>query len=252
MAEAAALAAGWQNMEVKKTAAVIPVTSGLGVISGFSQTVGRILQYYGIPAFVTEKTDVEGFFEAYRKKAEIVFAADDNLFIAVSTETKAIAENGACTGAGFAQALHMAAGGKIRTILVLGAGPVGCGAVDFFLKEGYSVDWYDIDRKKIFLAGKTRERARILERPPVLKNYAGIFDATTAKDIVTQADVTEKTVIAAPGMPCGITREAGNIAAVIHNPLELGVLTMYFDCLKKIEQEEEGFGRKENAGKVCA
>jgi pyrrolysine biosynthesis protein PylD len=48
--------------------------------------------------------------------------------------------------------------------------------------------------------------------------------------------VTDKTIIAAPGMPCGVCPEAREKATVIHNPLELGIMTMYFDCIKKFEE----------------
>lgn len=54
--------------------------------------------------------------------------------------------------------------------------------------------------------------------------------------VIEKEDVTENTVIAAPGMPLGVDENARTIATVIHNPLELGILTMYCDCLKQMEE----------------
>jgi pyrrolysine biosynthesis protein PylD len=36
-------------------------------------------------------------------------------------------------------------------------------------------------------------------------------------------------------MPIGVKDEVMDIATVIYNPLELGIMTMYFDCINKLE-----------------
>ena len=45
----------------KVRVAVIPITSGMGVISGFSQSVNAIVNRLGMQSYVTDGTDVNGF-----------------------------------------------------------------------------------------------------------------------------------------------------------------------------------------------
>ena len=80
-----------------------------------------------------------------------------------------------------------------------------------------------------------------LEKPPILKEYKYIYNATTSAGFITADDVSADTVISAPGMPCGITKEACGIATVIHNSLELGVITMYYECVRIIESREREY-----------
>jgi pyrrolysine biosynthesis protein PylD len=55
-----------------------------------------------------------------------------------------------------------------------------------------------------------------------------IFDATNTGDHIDLERITKRTLVAAPGMPCGITaaarRALGN--RLLHDPLHIGVATM--------------------------
>ncbi|MCD8148712.1 MAG: 3-methylornithyl-N6-L-lysine dehydrogenase PylD [Clostridiales bacterium] len=273
MFELAAMSVGMENAcreAAKERVAVVPVTSGLGLISHFADSVCGILRYYGLDAFVTETTDVTGLYEAYGKGADMVFMADDDTYSAVSLRCHAISDNGYATGIGFAQALYLAMEEKNEPVLVLGAGPVGRSAAVFLIEKGCHVFLYDQNTEKAVAAGEklkrqvetrfateeshkehfgfvvhaeseeqegVRGKLTVLQGLPVYHDFHYLYDATTSEGFLTEQDVGPDTVVAAPGMPCGITGEARQIATVIHNPLELGTLTMYFDC-KRQEQSE--------------
>ena len=118
---------------------------------------------------------------------------------------------------------------------MLGASNVGGAAVRYLLKKGFPVDVYDTDSHILEKSESRCEGLTKLKKAPTLKDYKYIYDATTAADIITAEDVSADTIITAPGMPCGITEEACHTAVVIHNPLELGVITMYYTCIKNME-----------------
>ena len=81
--------------------AVISVTAGGGVISGFSEAVRAIARHVGFDSFVTRQKDVSGFAEGVEREADIVFLADDDRFIAVNLKERFIADNAKSTGRGF-------------------------------------------------------------------------------------------------------------------------------------------------------
>jgi pyrrolysine biosynthesis protein PylD len=110
----------------KTTAAIIPITAGEGTIIGFAEAVLAILTHIGIDTYITEKTDVEGFAEAISKQTDVLFIADDNLFIAVNLRTRYVSNNSICTGKAYVAALDLAIRGvKDKPVLVIGYGPVG-------------------------------------------------------------------------------------------------------------------------------
>lgn len=218
--------------------AVVPVTSGLGIIDGFSDTVCGILRYCGIDAYVTASTDVGGIQEAYRTGAEMIFMADDDVCSAFSVGSNAYSDNGYATGIGFAAALEIAMRERKveKNVLVLGLGPVGRSAAEYLQQNGCDVWVYDTDSSAMdsFLA--SHPGVKRLEDSRDKSKFIYIYDATPVAHVIEKKDVTENTVIAAPGMPLGVDEDAGKIATVIHNPLELGILTMYCDCLKQMEE----------------
>ena len=57
--------------------AVIPISSGEGIIGGFTDAVLSILLHMGTNAFVTQAPDVAGICEAFEKKADAAMLADD-------------------------------------------------------------------------------------------------------------------------------------------------------------------------------
>lgn len=219
--------------------AVIPVTSGLGIIDGFSDTVCGILHYCGIDAFVTESTDVGGIQEAYRAGAEIIFLADDAVCSAFSLKKGVYSDNGYATGIGFAAALertmHKRGEGE-KKVLVLGLGPVGRAAAEYLQTCGCNVWVHDKNPLTTQAFLTSHSEIRQLEEGMDKKTFCYIYDATPVAHVIGEDDVTENSVIAAPGMPLGVDEDARKIATVIHNPLELGILTMYCDCLKQMEE----------------
>ena len=66
----------------------------------------------------------------------------------------------------------------------------------------------------------------MLER--ALQHYAFVFDATPAGGFIEARHIRPDTVIAAPGIPLGVSPEA--VARIeerlIHDPLQIGVTTM--------------------------
>lgn len=220
--------------------AVIPVTSGLGIIDGFSDTVCGILRYCGIDAYVTESTDVGGIQEAYRTGAEIIFLADDDVCSAFSLGSGVYSDNGYATGIGFAAALERTMQERAereKKVLVLGLGPVGRAAAEYLQRCGCHVWVHDKNPLTTQEFLNAHFGIRRLEEGVDKKTFCYIYDATPVAHVLGKMDVTEKTVIAAPGMPLGVDVDARTIATVLHNPLELGILTMYCDCLKQMEEK---------------
>jgi pyrrolysine biosynthesis protein PylD len=220
----------------KTTAAVIPITAGKGKILGFTDAVLGILTHIGINAYITKKTDVGGFAEAISEQADILFAADDNLFVAVNIRTHKISDNSICTGKAYVAALDLAVKGiKRKTVLVLGYGPVGQAATNELLDRRANVVLYDIDEVKIGHAKrKFKDRIHIVHSIKEGMWYSNlIFDATPVPNIISEDMITETTIIAAPGIPLGLTNDALKKISqnnLIHDSLELGVATMALDA----------------------
>ena len=107
-----AIGADASEVDVKRfKAASVPITSGLGIIGGFSRSVADIVRDMGIDCFVTEHTDVWGFGEAIDRGADIILMADDEQYMAYSVAAGRYANNSFCTAAGYVEALRGAVGG---------------------------------------------------------------------------------------------------------------------------------------------
>ena len=203
----------------------------LDIIGGFSDTCAAILRHIGMPAFVTSQPDAAGMVEAVERGAEEIFMADDLTCTMLDLPTHTSAENSACTGLGFAAALAARLGRlRGRRITVLGAGPVGSNAAEYFLERGAEVVIYDTDEAKT-AAWRGRDRvcvARTSAEALALSNI--YFEATTARDTIQDEDMDDATLVAAPGIPLGVSEAAmaHHGAQVIHDPLELGVASMAY------------------------
>ncbi len=120
--------------------AAVTLSSGLGQIRGFAQTIGDILTHIGFNAFVPGETDAAGFARAIEKETDIIFMADDNRYIAVNLKKCRLIDNAGATGNIFAAALDlMARGLKGQRVLVIGCGPVGIAAADTLISFGAHV-----------------------------------------------------------------------------------------------------------------
>ncbi|MDR3288319.1 MAG: 3-methylornithyl-N6-L-lysine dehydrogenase PylD [Peptococcaceae bacterium] len=215
----------------KLKAAVVPVTSGQGVISAFSESVCEILRFAGCRAWVTGGTDVGGLKEAYVKGADIVFMADDDEYGAFGLTHRGYSSNGEATGTVFAAGLELMSHGiEGKEALVLGAGPVGRAAVAYLVRKKALVFAYDTD--------ETRMNQLLREYPDVRADqnwqdhsFMHILDATPCKHILAAAQVTDRTLLALPGLPIGASKQViGACLSVLHNPLELGTIAMLVQC----------------------
>jgi pyrrolysine biosynthesis protein PylD len=215
--------------------AAVTMNSGLGQITGFAQTIGNILTHIGFNAFVPGETDAAGFARAIEKKADIIFMADDNRYIAVNLKKYRLIDNGWATGNVFAAALDLMANGlKGQRVLVLGCGPVGMAAVETLISFGAHVGVHDIDMVKCenFCATLDKSRSKrvepIYDLKPACMDYYFFVEATNAKGVINSSMINPQTLIAAPGVPLGITRN-GEIKAsnrILYDPLQLGTAAM--------------------------
>lgn len=226
--------------------AVIPMTCGQGVIGGFSETVAGILTFLGMKAFVPDSSDAKGFAEALERRAEILFMADDERFIAVHLKTGRCSDNSVATGKGYVAALDYMTGGlKDRDVLILGVGPVGYAAAFSVLSFGGKVHVYDKSDKaseelaKDVLAQLKQGIHIEKDLDSALKGHRMIVDACPEAEYITQDYLYNDSYVAAPGIPIGVHSEALERIQprLVHDPLQLGVATMLYDILKEIKKQ---------------
>lgn len=209
--------------------ASVPVTAGGGLIGNFAEVVAIILQRFtDVEAFVTQGTDVTGFQEAILAGADIIFTADDVTCLAYNVHTGKQSDNSLATGRAFAALLELASGMIDDEVLVLGMGKVGIGAYRFLTEKGIPVKWYDpkpnisndIDREMI---------------EPRWKDacWKYIIDATYTPCFIDAENVSADSVVAAPGIPFGLTSEAVDKSRlIIHDELETGIVTMICEAMQ--------------------
>lgn len=219
-----------------RKAAVIPVTAGLGEITGFTRAVRAILEYLGFSAFITGASDVAGLREAYQKEAEIILLADDNRFIAKNTNNGSWQDNDRATARSYLTALEGMAGSlKNREVLILGGGRVGQEAVEFLLEKQARPAVCDIKEERLkFLEKNYQDNIRLFTPDEInIAMYSYLFDATPARKIITEEMIDGETYLAAPGIPAGFTSRGARRLGdrLIHDPLQLGVAAMAFTGL---------------------
>lgn len=220
-------------------AAVVPVTSGQGLIPGFSSAVKSILNHIGLTGIVTNETDIAGIGEAFHRKAHLLFLADDMKFLAINLQNQNVVENSRATALGFVHALAAAtelhsksvAGAKV---LVMGLGPVGTCAALELERIGFVVSVFDIDYIKAECFVGLHPGIEAVHDPRrVSRGITHIYDATPAPEIIDDDMVQPLTVTACPGVPHGLT--AGALAKsgprFIHDVLPLGVCVMALQAL---------------------
>ena len=212
-----------------ESVAVIPVTAGQGVIEGFTQAVEGIIEFLGCPCFITENSDAAGFAEAIEKGATIVFLADDNRFIAVNLSQKRVIDNAKATGWSYAHVLDACVGSlNGREVLLIGAGQVGKNALPALLKLGAKVGIFDINGSKVqplVDQFKIKQEENLFD---ALDSYTLFYDASPAPDIILAKHIKPETIIAACGIPIGLSDEALALVEerLIHDPLQLGTAAM--------------------------
>ena len=205
---------------------VVPITSGMGVITRFSESVADICRALDMDAFVTSTYDVTGLAEALSKDPDIVFLADDYEFIAYNTRARKYSNNSFCTASGYVAVLNGAAKGLIgKTVLVVGAGRVGSRAAGLMLERGAKVGITDIDTAKAHAVAKENPGVKVIE---------DVGEAISSNDLILNASpahidskyIREGAIISSPGVPHTFDGEAYAKATIIHDPLDIGVAVM--------------------------
>lgn len=229
-AHAAALPSSWANERLAGARfAAVPMTSGLGVISGFSTAVAAVLRHLGGDAQVTAATDVSGIEEAVQAGAEVVFVADDDRFIALNVREGQCVDNDSATAEGYVAALAAAAHGlEGRRVLLLGLGPVGRHAARRLLAHGATVLAVEPRAERLRAALIQLPGLRTTTLAQGLRECRLIYDATPVSDLVDVGAITPETIAAVPGLPSGFTAAAQAALGPrhIHDPLAIGVAVM--------------------------
>ncbi len=215
--------------------AVIPVTAGRGLITGFSASVQAIAGHLGFQAETTGASDVAGLHEAIIKKSGLILLADDNRFIAVNLRTLSLAENTACTALGYVTALDLMCKGLAgKNVLVIGCGELGFAVLRLLAALKAVPAVYDPDHalmeqasREIFREYGTEVRAAISLKEG-LAGHDLLIDCSPAADIIDADSITGQTYLAAPGLPRGATAAARKLLGIrhLHDPLQVGTAVM--------------------------
>ncbi len=228
--------------------AAVPVTSGLGVITGFSGTVAAIVSHLEFETFVTESCDDAGIAEGFERGADILMLSDDENFVAITPGRKKVVDNSRATAKGFVAGLELMKGGLTReSVLVLGCGPLGAAATKALIDRGASVAICDIRKERALAALReigqdAPDRIQVEEASQiVLERYELIFDATNVGNFIEAAHLAPQTYVAAPGMPCALTPEAmaKNRNRLLHDALEIGTATMAVQAASSLARSAE-------------
>lgn len=217
------------------TVGVVPVTAGEGAISGFAEAVRDIIRHLGFRVFVPESSDVAGLAAAIEEGSDVVFMADDDRFVAANLPTRHIVDNAEATGRGYGAALEGLTGGMSdRRVLVIGAGRVGWAAARILKEMGAQIGAFDRETDR---AGRlAREVGGVVEGDleRALHVYSILVDACPATGIIEPRHIKPSTMVAAPGIPLGLTDEARASVRdrLIHDPLQIGVATMMISAIK--------------------
>ena len=217
------------------TVSTVPITSGQGIITGFSDTVAAIAAHVGFYARTTRATDGAGIAEAYESACDILVTADDHRFVAINTHRRSVVDNNTTTGQSFAMLLSLMAGGVDgKTCGVIGCGPVGTAAASRLISMGAAVILCDIDPSRTRrLTGTLYENdgqtcRSTDDAAALLQETDLIVDASPAGRIIEASMVNPKTMIVCPGVPHGLTSDAMVRLGkrFYHDQLPLGVATM--------------------------
>jgi pyrrolysine biosynthesis protein PylD len=209
--------------------AAVPMSSGDGVIPGFSACVVATLLHLGCDAWMATQPDVSGIQAAVAAGASVLFIADDHRFIALSLTTGRAVDDDPATADGYVTALEAAARGfHGREVLVLGLGPVGRAAVRRLSAHGAKVLVAEPDAERLATARDVGLAFEAVDLTAGLERCDLIFDASPAAGIIDVAGVRSETIAAVPGMPSAFTAAAQEALGVrhIHEPLAIGVAVM--------------------------
>ncbi|MBA7568002.1 hypothetical protein ES708_09721 [subsurface metagenome] len=239
-------AAGVDEIEIANavgslTTYVVPMDCGQGTIEGFCDAVKQIVQHIGCKAFIASHYNVFGIAEAFEKKCDIIFLADDYRFVAITRNGGRVVDNTLATAKGFVAGLSLMMGGLAdRWVLVIGCGSVGRCAAFSLIEEGAKVAACDIKAGRVMeLAAEVdnlyHAKIQVEDRlEGISGKYDGLFDATPAAGIIKPQHVNSHTCVSAPGVPHGVCFRALEIIGerFLHDSLQIGVATMLVEAAK--------------------
>ena len=226
----------FENALALNVAAVVPITCGQGMIEGFAEAVRAILHHLGARTVQPEGADIAGIAEAVEKGATVIFCSDDERFVAINLSLRTVVDNTEATAKGYVTALELMSGSLsgIRVLVIGAAGHLGWKAVTLLEAKGAKVAAFDVNQGKLMELTRGRKIEVENHFEEALRHYSILFDASPAPDIIRPEHVRPETLIAAPGIPLGCTREAYNLVKdhLIHDPLQIGVATMLAEALQ--------------------
>jgi pyrrolysine biosynthesis protein PylD len=216
--------------------AVVPITSGAGVIPGFSECVAAICGRLGCRARVTATTDVAGFGEALTAGDDLVFAADDGRFLAFDLMRRVVADDDPCTAHAYVAALDAAVGpGGLagRPVLLIGLGPVGRAAAARLVALGADLLVCERDAARLAPVVAALPQVTPVALADGLARARLVLDATPTADLIDADWVGADGVVSSPGLPPGVTAAAARALGerLVHEPLALGVAAMAVEAL---------------------
>lgn len=235
----AARAVGRKEAEVRaglagRRLAAVSISSGVGVVGGFAESLAAIGRHLGLEAQVMSRPDGDGFREAEKWGAELVISADDHRFLARETARGLTADNNPATSRVFTVALELMSGGlREREVLVLGLGIIGRGAASYLAELGAYPLLYDPDPKRAAAAGLEISEGQVLknldEVGRALERTNLIFDATPVAEALPESLWPAEAVVSAPGVPLSWPLEwisSSGPRRLWHDPLQAGTAAM--------------------------
>jgi pyrrolysine biosynthesis protein PylD len=209
--------------------AAVPMSSGEGIIPGFTACVVAVLQHLGCDAWETAQPDVSGIQAAVAAGAGVVFLADDHRFVAFNLTQACAVDNDLATAEGYTTALEAAAGGLVgRDVLLLGLGHVGRAAARRLSAHGATVFVVEPDEERVATAEEVGIEFESTDLAAGLTLCDLVYDACPAAGIIDVPDLRPGVIAAVPGMPSAFTSAAQEALGVrhIHEPLAIGVAVM--------------------------
>ena len=217
---------------------IIQVTSGLGVIGHFAESVRAIIAGLGFDAYVTNKNDIAGLYEAALRGGDIVFLADDNEFIALNIKTGNAVNNDLATAKGFFGAFcilydklngemgNQTCDNQLLKLVLVGFGTVGSIIAELLEENGFEFDLLEKSFKKKDEA--KNKGINLLESESDLVNYDIIFDASCEGGFINKEMIKDGAWFIGPGVPISLDNETAETMKdrIVHDYLPIGVATM--------------------------
>lgn len=210
---------------------IIPITAGNGIISNFTSSLLFIVQRLGLEGFITQHTDVAGYYEAIRDGADILLMADDHLFIAHNLVNGKLVTNHEATGIIYSEIASRFKDAASSEILVIGLGRVGYAGAKHLAEKGFNV--YACDPNSDFLDKAAHELGIKEYCKGDRKKFSMVFEATPNANTITEGMIAERCLVSTPGIPCGLPEEIGKKYRVdlVMEPLFIGVASMLYSVV---------------------